>query len=81
MSAEQVECILFVDYPQYRNVADCLIRFNFKELKRVISYNRIRRPWVMNRLNQFGTEKRIVILQNSRGLKKFLTALQTKKAV
>ena len=80
-AAESVEMIVFMDYPQYRNILDCLLRLNFKALKRVMTYRQIKRSWMINRLNQFGTEKRIIMIRNNRELKSFLKLIQTKKAV
>lgn len=80
-ASESVEMIVFMDYPRSQNLLDCLIRMNFKALKRVMTYHRIKRPFMVNRLNQFGTEKRVVMITNNRELKSFFKVLRTKKAV
>lgn len=80
-ASESVEMIVFMDYPQSRNFLDCLIHLDFKGFKQVMTYHRIKRPWMINRLNQFGTEKRIIMVTNNRELKSFLKLIQTKKAV
>ena len=80
-ASESVEMIVFMDYPQSRNFLDCFIHLNFKGFKQVMTYHRIKRPWMINRLNQFGTEKRIIMVTNNRELKSFLKLIQTKKAV
>ena len=41
-------------------------------LKEILHYQKIRRPWVVDRLEEFGIEKKIVVLKNRRQVREFL---------
>ena len=54
------------------NIKDILLRLRLNHLKEILHYQKIRRPWVVDRLEEFGIEKKIVVLKNRRQVREFL---------
>ena len=69
---DKVDYVIFVDFPLWINVKDILLRLRLNHLKEILHYQKIRRPWVVDRLEEFGTEKKIVVLKNRRQVREFL---------
>ena len=69
---DKVDYVIFVDFPLWINVKDILLRLRLNHLKEILHYKKIRRPWVVDRLEEFGTEKKIVVLKNRRQVREFL---------
>ena len=69
---DKVDYVIFVDFPLWINVKDILLRLRLNHLKEILHYQKIRRPWVVDRLEEFGIEKKIVVLKNRRQVREFL---------
>lgn len=69
------ETLIFLDFSLLRLVMSCFLRLNFKGIKQVFYYYRVKRPWMVNKINQFGTEKKVVILKNKRQVRKYIKQL------
>ena len=69
---DKVDYVIFVDFPLWINVKDILLRLRLNHLKEILHYQKIRRPWVVDLLEEFGTEKKIVVLKNRRQVREFL---------
>ena len=69
---DKADYVIFVDFPLWINVKDILLRLRLNHLKEILHYQKIRRPWVVDRLEEFGTEKKIVVLKNRRQVREFL---------
>lgn len=74
-SSNQFETLIFLDFSYVRLLMSCLIRFDFKGIKTVSHYYRVKRPWIINKINQFGTEKNVIVLTNPRQLTKYMKRL------
>ena len=72
---DEVYGIIFIDFCIWRNFLDALFHFNFKEIKNIFYYKRVKRPWVLRKLDQFGVEKKIVIIKNRRSMRRFIKSL------
>ena len=73
---DKVDYVIFVDFPLWINVKDILLRLRLNHLKEILHYQKIRRPWVVDRLEEFGTEKKIVVLKNRRQVREFLKSCE-----
>lgn len=69
---DKVDYVIFVDFPLWINIKDILLRLRLNHLKEILHYQKIRRPWVVDRLEEFGIEKKIVVLKNRRQVREFL---------
>lgn len=69
---DKADYVIFVDFPLWINVKDILLRLRLNHLKEILHYQKIRRPWVVDRLEEFGIEKKIVVLKNRRQVREFL---------
>lgn len=69
------EILIFLDFSLFRLVMSCLLRLNFKGIKQVFYYYRVKRPWIVNKINQFGTEKKVVVLKNKSQVRKYIKQL------
>lgn len=72
---ESATGIIFVDFPLWRNLLDAIVYFKFNEIKKIIHYQKVKRPWLLNRLEQFGVEKQIVTLKTRRAMREFIKQL------
>lgn len=73
---DKVDYVIFVDFPLWINIKDILLRLRLNHLKEILHYQKIRRPWVVDRLEEFGTEKKIVVLKNRRQVREFLKSCE-----
>ena len=73
---DKVDYVIFVDFPLWINVKDILLRLRLNHLKEILHYQKIRRPWVVDRLEEFGIEKKIVVLKNRRQVREFLKSCE-----
>ena len=69
---DKADYVIFVDFPLWINVKDILLSLRLNHLKEILHYQKIRRPWVVDRLEEFGIEKKIVVLKNRRQVREFL---------
>ena len=69
---DKADYVIFVDFPLWINIKDILLRLRLNHLKEILHYQKIRRPWVVDRLEEFGIEKKIVVLKNRRQVREFL---------
>lgn len=73
---DKVDYVIFVDFPLWINIKDILLRLRLNHLKEILHYQKIRRPWVVDRLEEFGIEKKIVVLKNRRQVREFLKSCE-----
>lgn len=73
---DKADYVIFVDFPLWINVKDILLRLRLNRLKEVLHYQKVRRPWIMNRLEEFGIETKAVILKNRRQVREFLKSCE-----
>lgn len=73
---DKADYVIFVDFPLWINVKDILLRLRLNHLKEILHYQKIRRPWVVDRLEEFGIEKKIVVLKNRRQVREFLKSCE-----
>ena len=69
---DKADYVIFVDFPLWINVKDILLRLRLNHLKEILHYQKIIRQWVVDRLEEFGIEKKIVVLKNRRQVREFL---------
>ena len=55
---DKADYIIFVDFPLWINVKDILLRLRLNRLKEVLHYQKVRRLWIINRLEEFEIEKK-----------------------
>ena len=72
---DEVYGIIFIDFCIWRNFLDALFHLKFKEIKDIFYYRRVKRPWVLKKLAQFGVEKKVVIIKNRRSMRRFIKSL------
>ena len=46
-----------------------------KGLTKLFYYKRVKRPWVLKKLDQFGVEKQVIIIKNRRTMRRFVKSL------
>lgn len=73
---ETVDSVIFVDFPLWVNVKDTVLTLRLNHLKEIRHYQKVRRPWVLNHLEQFGTETKVVVLKNRRQVREFLKSCE-----
>lgn len=73
---DQADYIILVDFPLWVNVKDAVLRLRLNDLKEIQYYQKVRRPWAMDRLEEFGIEKQIVVLKNRRQVREFLKSCE-----
>ena len=75
LMGDEADGIVFVDFPLWRNILDALLRFNFKRVNKAFYYKRVKRPWILKKLDQFGVEKQVIIIKNRRTMRCFVKSL------
>ena len=73
---DKADYVIFVDFPLWINIKDILLSLRLNHLKEILHYQKIRRPWVVDRLEEFGIEKKIVVLKNRRQVREFLKSCE-----
>lgn len=69
---DKADYIIFVDFPLWINVKDILLRLRLNHLKEILRYQKIRRPWLVDYLEELEIEKQVVVLKNRRQVREFL---------
>lgn len=72
---DKADYVIFVDFPLWINVKDILLRLRLNHLKEILHYQKIKRPWVLKKLDQFGVEKQVIIIKNRRTMRRFVKNL------
>ncbi len=72
---DEAHGIIFIDFSIWRNILDALLHFNFREIKDVFYYRRVKRSWILKKLAQFGVEKQVIIITNHRTMRRFIKNL------
>lgn len=72
VGTNQFETFVFLDFSLLYLIFRCLCRFDLRGMKQVIHFNRVKRPWILNKLNQFGVEKTVVILSSPKQVRKYM---------
>ena len=75
LMGDEANGVVFVDFPLWKNILDAILHFNFKRVKKAFYYNRVKRPWVLKKLDQFGVEKQVIIIKNRRTMRRFVKNL------
>ena len=75
LMGDEANGVVFVDFPLWKNILDAILHFNFKRVKKASYYQRVKRPWVLKKLDQFGVEKQVIIIKNRRTMRRFVKNL------
>ena len=63
LMGDEANGVVFVDFPLWKNILDAFY------------YKRVKRPWVLKKLDQFGVEKQVIIIKNRRTMRRFVKNL------
>ena len=75
LMGDEANGVVFVDFPLWKNILDAILHFNFKRVKKAFYYKRVKRPWVLKKLDQFGVENQVIIIKNRRTMRRFVKNL------
>ena len=75
LMGDEANGVVFVDFPLWKNILDAILHFNFKRVKKAFYYKRVKCPWVLKKLDQFGVEKQVIIIKNRRTMRRFVKNL------
>ena len=75
LMGDEANVVVFVDFPLLKNILDAILHFNFKRVKKAFYYKRVKCPWVLKKLDQFGVEKQVIIIKNRRTMRRFVKNL------
>ena len=75
LMGDEANGVVFVDFPLLKNIFDAILHFNFKRFKKAFYYKRVKRPWVLKKLDRFGVEKQVIIIKNRRTMRRFVKNL------
>ena len=62
---DKADYVIFVDFPLSINIKDILLRLRLNHLKEILHYQKIRRPWVVDSLEEFGSREKDCCTQES----------------
>ena len=75
LMGDEANGVVFVDFPLWKNILDSILHFNFKRVIKDFYYKRVKCPWVLKKLDQFGVEKQVIIIKNRRTMRRFVKNL------
>ena len=75
LMGDEANGVVFVDFPLWKNILDAILHFNFKRVKKALNYKRVKRPWVLKKLDHFGVEKQVIIIKKRRTMRRFVKNL------